>query len=155
MKKKSLTVLLTALSLCVAQAGNVFYWRTQHINNNVEIQGASPEFFEWADFGDPANWSLNQSSYNNPDGLVPGENDSLYMLGYMRSGAGTSWTMGYFDLAGKSWTVAGFATNGCPNNSTFHYKKNIMSWQNGLSVLPSPRPDNCPRLQASYSRHSL
>lgn len=138
MKKKPLTVLLAALSLCVAQAGNVFYWRTQHINNNVEIQGASPEFFEWADFGDPANWSLNQSSYSNPDGLVPGENDSLYMLGYMRSGAGTSWTMGYFDLAGKSWTVAGFATNGCPNNSTFHYKKNIMGLTNGTLTVINP-----------------
>ena len=136
--KKSLTVLLSILSLCVAQAGNVFYWRTQYIDNHTEIRGALPEFFEWADFGDPANWSLNQSSYNNPDGLVPGEEDSLYMLGYMQSSAGASWTMGYFDLGGKSWTVAGFSTNGCPNNSTFHYKKNIMGLTNGTLTVTNP-----------------
>ncbi|MBP3406641.1 MAG: hypothetical protein J6N18_11100 [Kiritimatiellae bacterium] len=138
MKKKSLTVLLTALSLCVAQAGNVFYWRTQHIDNHSAINGASEEFFAWADFGDPANWSLNLSSYNNPDGLVPGEDDSLYMLGYMQSSSGSSWTMGYFDLGGKNWTVAGFATNGCPNNSTFYYKKNIMGLTNGTLTVINP-----------------
>ena len=129
--------LASILSSFVANAGNVFYWRSQHVNEPDKIGGATPEFFDWASFGDSANWSLSRSERVNPQNLVPGAQDSLYMLGYMRSSAGSSWTMGYFDLDGKSWTVAGYSTNGCPT-STFLYKKNIMGLTNGTLTVSNP-----------------
>ena len=129
--------LASILSSFVANAGNVFYWRSQHVNEPDKIGGATPEFFDWASFGDSANWSLSRSERVNPQNLVPGAQDSLYMLGYMRSSAGSSWTMGYFDLGGKSWTVAGYSTNGCPT-STFLYKKNIMGLTNGTLTVSNP-----------------
>ena len=129
--------LASILSSFVANAGNVFYWRSQHVNEPDKIGGALPEFFDWASFGDPANWSLSRSEHANPQNLVPGAEDSLYMLGYMRSSAGSSWTMGYFDLDGKSWTVAGYSTNGCPADA-FLYKKNIMGLTNGTLTVSNP-----------------
>lgn len=75
MMRKLFVIVSTIASLSIAHAGNVFYWRTQYIDNHTEIGGASQDFFAWADFGDPANWSLSPSSYVNPEGLVPGKDD--------------------------------------------------------------------------------
>ena len=129
--------LASVFSFFAANAGNVFYWRSQHVKDHTAIGGALPEFFEWASFDDPANWSLSRSEYANQQNLIPGAQDSLYMLGYMQSSAGSSWTMGYFDLNGKSWTVAGYSTNGCPTG-TFLYKKNIMGLTNGTLTVSNP-----------------
>jgi hypothetical protein len=139
------------LSAFAANAGNVFYWRSQHVNESDNIRGATSEFFDWASFDDPANWSLSRSECVNPQNLVPGAQDSLYMLGYMRSTAGSSWTMGYFDLNGKSWTVAGYSTNGCPTG-TFLYKKNIMGLTNG--TLTVSNPNYIQKVSHSYRIHS-
>ena len=136
--KKAMTIAAAIFATAAAYAGNVFYWRVDRINNRTQYYGgASSEFFDWADFGDSSNWSLDPATYSNPSGLVPGANDLLYTLGWMRSSAGSSWTMGYFNLGGKSWTVAGFSTNSCPT-STFLNRKNIMALTNGTLIVTSP-----------------
>jgi len=132
-----MTIAVFILASATAYCGNVFYWRVDHVADRANIRGAEASYFNWADFGDSANWSLDPTTYSNPDGLVPGSKDLLYTLGWMRSSAGASWTMGYFDLGGESWTVAGFSTNGCPASS-FLYKKNIMALTNGTLTVTNP-----------------
>ena len=137
MKKKSLITAAILVSAAM-HAGNVFYWRVDHLKADpTQYQGAEASFFDWASFGDSSNWSLDPATYSNPDGLVPGSDDLLYTLGWMRSSAGSSWTMGYFDLGGRSWTVAGFSTNGYPSAS-FLYRKNIMALTNGTLTVTNP-----------------
>ena len=143
MKKKSLTVLLAALSLCVVQAGNVFYWRTQHIKDSSMAEGAKPEFYEWAHFGDALNWSLERTSYSDSNSLVPGAGDMLYSAGWRKTSAGASWTMGYFDLGGKSWTVAGFSHGTFPVDNVderraFLYKTYVFALTNGTLTISNP-----------------
>ena len=136
--KRVMTIAATILASATAYCGNVFYWRVDKIDNRTQYYGgARPEFFDWAEFGDSSNWSLDPETYSNPDGRVPGSDDLLYTLGWMRSSAGSSWTMGYFDLGGGPWTVAGFSTNGCPSAS-FLYRKNIMALTNGTLTVTNP-----------------
>lgn len=139
--KRVMTIAVTILASATAYCGNVFYWRVDKIDNRSQYYGgARPEYFNWSDFGDSSNWSLDPETYSNPDGLVPGSDDLLYTLGWMRSSAGTSWTMGYFDLGGESWTISGFSTNGCPtvNVNYFRNKKNIMALTNGTLIVTNP-----------------
>ena len=136
--KRLMTIAVIILASATAYCGNVFYWRVDKIDNRTTYYGgARPEFFDWSDFGDSLNWSLDPATYSNPDGLVPGSDDLLYTLGWMRSSAGSSWTMGYFDLGGESWTISGFSTNACPD-STFRNRKNIMALTNGTLIVTNP-----------------
>ena len=135
--KRVMTIAVTILSSVTAYCGDVFYWRVDHVTDRTNIRGAGASYFDWADFGDSSNWSLDPETYSNPNGRVPGSDDLLYTLGWMRSSAGSSWTMGYFDLGDESWTVAGFSTNGCPGSS-FLYRKNIMALTNGTLTVTNP-----------------
>ena len=125
------------LSSFAANAGNVFYWRVDHIGKREAVQGANPTYFDMASFGDASNWSIDPAEYCNPGKLVPGEEDSIYAIGYMKSSAGSSWTLGSFDLGGQSWTVGGYSATGRPNDN-FRYRKCVMELTNGTLVVSNP-----------------
>ena len=137
--------LASILSSFVANAGNVFYWRSQHVNEPSSAQGASAEFYDWASFGYFSNWSLERTSYNNKDFLVPSETDMIYSAGWRRTSAGASWTMGCFDLDGRSYTVGGFSLGTFPiaeQKNTFLYKSFVFGLTNGVLTIKNPNQLN-------------
>ena len=145
MKKKSLAVLLTVLSLCVAQAGNVFYWRTQYVTDSASAKGASAEFYDWSSFGDSGNWSLDRTSYKNDGALVPGEDDMVYSAGW-QSDSG-SWTLGRFNLDGNTFTIGGFSLGTFPVDTAaerqkFLYKPLVFALTNGTLIIKNPNKLN-------------
>ena len=86
--KRVMTIAVTILASATAYCGDVFYWRVDHVTDRTNIRGAGASYFDWADFGDSSNWSLDPETYSNPNGRVPGSDDLLYTLGWMRSSAG-------------------------------------------------------------------
>ena len=88
---------LTSLSFGFAatlMAGDTFYWKADRR--------------QWADYSDPANWSLEKDSYSNPDSRIPTSSDSLWYFGVVSSGDYGNY-LGYFDLKGGSYTIAGYS----------------------------------------------
>ena len=75
-------------------AGDTFYWKANRR--------------QWASYSDPANWSLERNSYSNPDSRIPTSADSLWYFGDVVSGDYGNY-LGYFDLKGGSYTIAGYS----------------------------------------------
>lgn len=138
-------VLAGILSSFAANAGNVFYWRSQHVKDPSLAQGASAEFYDWSSFGDSGNWSLDRTSYNNEDALVPGEDDMVYSAGW-QSDSG-SWTLGRFNLDGNTFTIGGFSLGTFPvdisaERQKFLYKPFVFALTNGTLIIKNPNKLN-------------
>lgn len=133
--KRLLLAVLVVVQSALAFA-EVFYWRAQDAATApYNAPGATGNFYKWYDFGDPANWSRVPSAWDNPDGKVPGSEDLVYAIGYPRTSAGTSWTMGNFDLGGGEYQIAGFSKGDYAGNP---WKEFVCGITNGtLSIAES------------------
>ena len=94
MKRAALLVLMSCGFAATLMAGDTFYWAANRR--------------QWADYSDPANWSLERNSYSNPDSRIPTSADSLWYFGDLGSGDYGNY-LGYFDLKGGSYTIAGYS----------------------------------------------
>ncbi len=122
MKRISTTILTSiTVGLCF---GDVFYW-----------QGAG----SWKSFDDPANWSLSADSYLNADSRIPDATDSLWAFGY------TSYTYGYFDLNGGTYTINDFSLGAKDGTRWVYY---FLYVSNGTLRV------NNPKLPPDMSGHS-
>ncbi len=85
-KRLRQTIIASVVCACGAMAATAetFCWKpgTNAVNN------------AWFNFGEPANWLIPDPNGSNPNGLVPGPEDSIY-------GARN----GCWNLEGKTWTV--------------------------------------------------
>lgn len=91
MVKSWKTIGVCALCICGATSAiaEMFCWKP----------GSNSVFSAWQNFSNPENWVIPNPNGENPQGLVPGANDSIY-------GARNA----YWNLEGKTWTVKNWSS---------------------------------------------
>ena len=93
--KKALFLMSMSCGLAATLvAGDTFYWAANRR--------------QWADYSDPANWSLSKDSYSNPDSRIPTSADTIWNYGELGSGDYGNY-LGDFKLGGDSYTIAGLS----------------------------------------------
>ena len=97
------TVACLAAFAVSSAAASVFYW----VPEPETTTGYALKTYE---FDDSANWSLSKDGYENPNGLVPGKDDTI--SGDKWPSVGTHpyyYNFGGFDLKGSTRTIAGYS----------------------------------------------